>query len=211
MNCDICRRAFHSQRLPALCPVDARNCLYEGRIAHATALIENEALQNRIECLLRDEQPPSGDSDPAANAVRLETIKAQEAAAADRTAQIIAQAEKLRAEIEEAKKDIENRKKKLAKKKEDLNEASQGLSARRSRQLADTEKTIQRTKYRWNMMFESLVANRGFLCIESARLYGLRRIKKGGSVKYDLGGIEIPELRGMISKPFMVLSFSDAG
>lgn len=169
-------------------------------MAHATALVENEVLQNRIECLLKNEQPPSGDSDPAAKGVRSETIKAEEAAAADRTAQIIAQAEKLRAEVEEARKDIEDRKRKLAKRKEDLNEASQGLIARRSRLLADTEKTIKRTRYRWNSSFESMVKNRGFLCMESARLYGLRRIKKGGSVKYELGGIDIPELRGMISK-----------
>lgn len=211
MNCEICRRAFHSQKLPALCPVDARNRLYDGRIAHATALIENEALQDRIDCLLRHEQLPSGNKDPAAKSARLEIIKAQEATATDRTAHIIAQAEKLRAEVEEARKDIENRKKKLAKKREDLNEASQGLGARRSRQLAETEKAIQRSKYRWNMMFDSLVANRGFLCIESARLCGLRRTKKGGSVKYELGGIEIPELRGMISKPLVALWFRDVG
>lgn len=199
MNCDICRRAFHPQRLPALCPVDARNRLYEGRVAHATALIQNEGLQKRIECLLRNEHPPSGGSDPASNGVRAETIRAEEAAAANRTSHIIAQAEKLRAEVDEARRDIDERKRKLAKRKQDLNEASQGLDARRTRLLADTEKTTKRTTYRWNAEFESLVKNRGFLCIESARLYGLRRVKKGGSVKYELGGIDIPELRGMIS------------
>lgn len=194
-----------------MCAVDARNHLYEGRIANATALIENEGLQNQIEILLRDEPPPSGRPDPAANGVRAETIKAEEAATADRTAQIITQAEKLRAEIEQARKDIEDRKKKLAKRREDLNEASQGLAARRSRQLADTKKETQRTMYRWNTVFNHMVLTRGFLCIESARLYGLRRIKKGGSVKYQLGGIEIPELRGMISKLLMGPSFRDAG
>lgn len=211
MNCDICRRAFHSQRLPAFCPVDARNRLYEGRVAHATALIENEALQKRIESLLRNEPPLGADADPAAAAVQAETMQAEEAAVTDRTAQIIAQAEKLRAEVDEARKDIEDRKRKLAKRKEDLAEASQGLDARRSRQLAETQKSVQRTKFRWNMAFKQMTVTREFLCTESARLYGLRRIKKGSSVKYQLGGIDILELRNMISKPFVGVIYHDTG
>lgn len=135
--------------------------------------------------------------------MRAEKLKVKQASAADRTAQIIASAEKLRAEVEEAKRDIEERKRNFAKRKEDLKEASQGLDVRRSRQLADTEKTTQRTKYKWNRNFEHVAGTRAFLCRESAKLYGLRRNKKGGSWKYELGGLEIPELRGMISKPWV--------
>lgn len=211
MNCDICRRTLHAQKLPALCPVDARNQLYEGRVANAKALIENEVLQTRVNSLLRNEQPPSGDSDPLAKSVRSETIKAEQAAVADRTADIIAHAEKLRGEVEAAKKDIEERKRKFAKRKDDMNEVSQGLAARRSRQLADTEKAIQRTKYRWNMVFDQMAVTRRFLCMESARLYGLRRIKKSGSVMYELGGIDIPEIRGMISELLVGPPFRDVG
>lgn len=198
MNCDICHRSYHPQKLPFLCPIDARNLLYEGRIANARALIENEVLEQQINSLLLD-QKSSSDDVVAAKTVRLQGLKSEETQAADRTSQIIAQADRLRAEVEAAKRDIEERKKKITRRKEDMTVVSKGIEARRERQTEETVKTIQRTKYRWNRDFENTALTRGFLCMESARLYGLRRVKKAGSVKYELGGIDIPELRGMIS------------
>ncbi|KAJ4394079.1 hypothetical protein N0V93_003296 [Gnomoniopsis smithogilvyi] len=172
--------------------------MYEGRLANAKALIENELLEQQINSTLANPPPSSGDS-AAAKTVRLEQIKSEEAQAADRTSQIIAQADRLRAEIEAARKDIKERKEKLAGRREDLSQLSNGIPARRARYLEETERAIQMTKYKWNKTFESTAATRSFLCMEAARLYGMRRNKK--SNKYELGGLEIKELPDMISAP----------
>lgn len=169
--------------------------MYEGRIAHAKALIENEILEQQINAALASPQKSPGD-DAAAKTVRLEQIRSEETQAADRTSQIIAQADKLRSEVEAAKKEIKERKEKLARRQADLTQVSNGIPARRSRHLEETERAIQMTKYKWNRTFESTAATRSYLCMESARLYGLRRIKK--SNKYELGGIEMIELPDMI-------------
>lgn len=170
--------------------------MYEGRIAHTNALIKNDLLEQNISSALVSSQPSSG-NDEASKTIRLEQIKSEEAQAADRTSQIIAQADKLRAEMEAAKRDIKERREKLARRQADLSQLSNGMSARRSRQLEETERAIQMTKYKWNRTFENTAATRSFLCMEAARLYGLRRNKK--SNKYELGGIEMIELPDMIS------------
>lgn len=169
--------------------------MYEGRIAHATALIENDLLEQQVNAALASPQY-SSDDNPASKTVRLEQIKNEETQAADRTSQIIAQADKLRAEVEVAKREIKERKERLARRQADLTQISNGIPARRSRRLEETEKAIHMTKYKWNRTFESTAATRSYLCMESARLYGLRRIKK--SSKYELGGVEMIELPDMI-------------
>lgn len=202
MNCEICHRSHHSQKLPFLCAVDARNRLYEGRIAHATALIENETLEQKINSSLTNPDLTSSD-DAAGKTVHLERLKSREAQAMDRTSQIIAQADRLRAEVEAARRDIEERKKKNAAMNADTVAASSGINPRRSRQVEDTERAIQMTRYKWNRSFENMAATRSFLCMEAARLYGLRRTKKSNSVKFELGGIEMIELPGMISRSLL--------
>lgn len=205
MNCEVCHRTHHPQKLPFLCAVDARNHMYEGRIAHAKALIENEALEQQINAALANPQHAASDDD-AGKTVRLEQIKSEETKAADRTSQIIAQADKLRLEMEAAKKEIQGRKEKLARRQADLTQVSNGIPARRARHLEEAERAIQMTKYKWYRTFESTTATRSYLCMESARLYGLRRIKK--SNKYELGGIEMIELPDMIR--MSPCSFHDA-
>lgn len=208
MNCDICHRVHHAQKLPFLCAIDARNCLYEGRLAHATALIENASLEQRINDSLSCPNPAAPDS-PSDKTIYLEKLKAQEAQSADRTAQIIAQADKLQAEVEVARKEIEDRKKALARRKADLTEASNGIAARRTRQQEETERAVQMTKYKWNRGFENMAATRSFLCMEAARLYGLRRVvKKGAPTRYELGGVEMIELPAMITASPEVISTS---
>lgn len=202
MNCEICHRSHHPQKLPFLCAVDARNRLYEGRFAHAKALIENEVIEQQINAALSSPKP-SSDYDAAAKAVRLDQLKAQEVQAADRTSQIIAQADKLRAEVEAAKKEIQERNKKVSRRKADLAEASSSIDARRARLLEDTERSTQMIKYKWSRDYESMALTRGYLCMEAARVYGLRRIKR--SSKYELGGIEVVELPGMISMSLLAI------
>lgn len=198
MNCDICHRPHHPQKLPFLCAVDSRNQLYAGRIAHATVLIENEALSGEISSALTTASPPSN-GEAAGKTIYVERLKSEEAMAADRTSQIIAQADKLRTEIDTARREIAERKDQNARRKADLTEASNGIEPRRSRHVDEAERAIQMTKYKWNRSFESMAATRSYLCMEAARLYGLHRIKKGNSVKFELAGIEMIELPGMIS------------
>lgn len=205
IHCETCHRAHHSHSLPFLCAVDARNRLYEGRIAHATALIENETLQQTINSVLTNPGPPSSD-DAAGRTAHLQRLRSGEAQAADRTSQIIAQADRLRAEVEAARKDIEERKKKNASMRADLTEASNGIDARRSRQLEEMERAIQMTRYKWNRSFENMAATRSFLCMEAGRLYGLRRTKRSNSIKFELGGVEMIELPGMISRSLLRLA-----
>lgn len=197
MNCAICHRSHHPQKLPFLCAVDGRNRLYEGRIAHASALIETEGLEQQVNSVLATSKISSGD-DAAAKTVRLERIRSEELRAADRTSQIIARADRLRAEVEAAKRDIAERKKNISTRRADLAQKSNGINARRTRALDDTERSIHMTKYQWSRSFDDMSATRGFLCMEAARLYGLRRIKRRN--KYELGGIEMIELPGMIRR-----------
>lgn len=196
MNCEVCRRPHHPQKLPFLCAFDGRIRLYEPRIAHARALIENEAVEQQINAALSTTSPFST-VDEAKNAVRLEEIRSEEANAADRTSQIIAQADRLRAEIEASKKDIERRRNNIARRKADLQEASNGIESRRAKQLEDTERAIQSTRSEWNRNSSLLAHTRGFLSLNIARLYGLRRSRRGN--KYEIGRAELIEISGMIS------------
>ncbi|KAI3399926.1 hypothetical protein diail_5082 [Diaporthe ilicicola] len=198
MYCEICHRPHHPQKLPFLCAVDARNQLYASRIAHATALIENEALSGEIDSALTSPNPTTSDG-PAEKTVHFERLRSEEAQVADRTSQIIAQADKLRTEVDAARREIEERKKNNDRRKTDLAEASNGIDSRRSRHVEEAERAIQMTKYKWNRSFENMAATRSYLCMEAARLYGLHRIKKGNSMKFELAGIEMIELPGMIT------------
>jgi hypothetical protein len=177
--------------------VDSRNRLYTARIAHATALIENETLSSEINSSLTSTDRPS--SGAAGKTIYAERLRSEEAQAADRTSQIIAQADKLRAEIDTARRDIADRKNRNTRRKTDLAEASSGIESRRSRHMEEAERAIQMTKYKWNRSFESMAATRSYLCMEAARLYGLHRIKRGNSMRFELGGVEMIELPGMIS------------
>lgn len=179
-----------------MCAVDGRNRLYEPRIAHASALIENEAVEQQINAVL-SKVSSSSSANNVAKSARFENIRSEEVQAADRTSQIIAQADRLRAEIEAAKKDIERRKGNIARRKADLSEASKGIVPRRDKQLEDAERSIQSTRSEWNRNSSSLAHTRGFLSLNVARLYGLRRNKKGN--KYEIGRTELIEISGMIS------------
>lgn len=199
MNCDICLRQHHPQRLPFLCAVDARNQLYESRLAHATALVENEQLEQRLNALLSDTTSATAQS-PSSKRICADKWKSEHRHAVDKTSEIIARADRLRAEVDAARKDIEKRKEAISRRKSDLASASNGIAARRARQLAEVQSSMSMTKFKWNRDYEGMGATRGFLCMEAARLYGLRRVKKGSSIRYEIGGIEIVDPYAMNGK-----------
>lgn len=200
MNCSVCHRPHHAKKLPFLCAVDARNRLYESRIEYAQALIENEDAEARVEVALQGrEGGVSRDQTPKSSA-QIDRLRAEEAAARDRTSQIIAQADRLKSEVDAARREIATKKDAIARKKSELAAVSAGVSTRRNRQQEEAERSIQRLRYKWNRSADTMAATRAFLCEGSARLLGLRQVKKGSAKRYEIGGVEIFDLHAMNSK-----------
>ncbi|KAL8340054.1 hypothetical protein RB601_006265 [Gaeumannomyces tritici] len=211
LACDICGRQHHPQRLPFLCPVDARNRLYEGRLAQAHLLIDSGKLENEVSALLSHPDATSSANPTRTHApewIRAEQRLSEQRQAVERTNEIIAQADRLRLEIDAAKKDVERRKKAISRRKDDLASVSHGVAARRVDLQQSVERSIMVAKANWDLNHEGIATHRAFLCIEAARLYGLRRQKKGGSVRYEIGGVEIVDLHSMNSASPEVISTS---
>ncbi|GAP84395.1 hypothetical protein SAMD00023353_0702140 [Rosellinia necatrix] len=211
MNCDICERAHHPKRLPFLCAVDARNALYEGRIANAKVLIEAEAVESRVNRLLSE--GAADRSSPATHRpsrAYIENCASEEYRAKERTERIIASADKLRDELAAARKEIEERRAAIGRKKSDLVAASQGVSARRVREVDETKKAIKMTKYTWDREHEAMTQYKAALCMEVAKLYRLQRVRRGNPVRfeYKIGGIDIVDLQNMNSAQPELLSAS---
>ena len=210
MDCDICRRAHHPKRLPFLCAVDARNILYEGRLANANTLIEADDLQSRVDKLLSDSDASAG-ADAAAAATAAvdrssraytENCSSEEHQARERTERIMASADKLRDDVAAARREIEERKANIARQKSDLATASQGVAARRNRQLDEVKKAIKMTKFRWDREYDAMTQYRAALCMEVAKLYRLQRVRRGNPARfeYKIGGIEIIDLHNLNSE-----------
>lgn len=207
MSCSICHRPHDAKKLPFLCVVDARNVLYESRVEYAQALIDSEEAERQVGAALAAQEGESP-AQKSASSARIDWLKAEEAAARDRTNQIIAQAERLKREMEAARKEIAAKRDAISRRKSDLASVSAGLAARRQRQLEEVERSTQRLKYKWNRVADDMADIRAFLCEGSARLYGLRQIKKGSVKRYEIGGVEIFDLHAMNSKYF-VFFFSE--
>jgi hypothetical protein len=121
--------------------------------------------------------------------------------AVDRTRQIIAHADELRAKVERAKEEIAKKQAILARRKSELASASNGTDTRRGRQVEEVEKSTRMTKYKWKKDHAGLASSRTFLCGEAAKLYGLQRIRKNGGLEsYIIGRVGIVDLRAMNSK-----------
>lgn len=212
MECDICCREYDSKRLPFLCPVDARNQLYESRFQHLRLALERDELGEQIDSLLASSgsipvQQPDGGQDA------VDAARASQRRAETRTSHILAAADQLRSEIEAARDEIKARKAALARRRSDLASLSNGLPERRDRQARDTEKSVQRIRYRWAQGAEEMAGCRSFLCTEAAYLYGMDRVRAvadvgsgggggggaGSSWEYRIGKVPVIELRDMNS------------
>ncbi|KAH6609364.1 hypothetical protein Trco_002710 [Trichoderma cornu-damae] len=192
MECDICHRPHDAQRRPFLCAVDARNRIYEGRMKHLQLMLDNETLSSQVHELLADASKP--------NKHAWDEAISHKETAEQKTDQILAAADKLRAEIKAARDEIQARKAALARRRSDLASVSAGLAERRTKQLKDVEKSIHMLKFRWSQSAEDMASTRSFLCTEAVRLYGLRRAPKRGSTgryEYSLGRIPIVDLANM--------------
>ncbi|KAI1355358.1 UV radiation resistance protein and autophagy-related subunit 14-domain-containing protein [Xylaria sp. FL0043] len=202
MNCDICERAHHSKRLPFLCVVDARNTLYEGRIANAKILIEKEAIESQVNKLLSDNDASSASPAPQRpSRAYIESSASEEYTIRERTERIIASADKLRDEVAAAKKEIEDRRALLARRRSGLVDASRGVSARRNREIDEIRKVIAGIKYNWDRDHQNTIRYRAALCMEVAKLYRLQRVRRGNPVRFEyrIGGVDIVDLQNMNS------------
>ncbi|KAL1896853.1 hypothetical protein Sste5346_004487 [Sporothrix stenoceras] len=212
MSCDICGRLYHPQRLPFLCTVDARNQLYEPRIAHTIALIHNEQLEAQVNKALGE--PASESSEPTTKAqkpspkVQAEQWAAERQDALDRANEMTEKAAQLKREMEATRNELDRRRALLQQRRSDLAAASNGTAARRARLQAEVERSIAMTRFKWNQSYEAMAATRGFLCMEASKLYGLRRVRKGSSVRYEIGGFEVVDPYNMNNLPYQVISTS---
>jgi predicted RNase H-like nuclease (RuvC/YqgF family) len=189
MNCDICHRQYHAQKLPFLCAIDARNFCYDSRIKNLQLIMENGLLGQQISESLSNEHAEANS--------RIESSVSRQREAEDRTNQIISQAEKLRAEISAVKQEIDAKKALLARRRSELSSATNGTEPRREKQQEEAERTIQTLKTEWNRSHDAMIATRSFLCMEAAKLYGLRRTKKSASSSrydYKIGGVDVVDL-----------------
>jgi HAMP domain-containing protein len=181
--------------------MDARNALYEGRFASASAMIEMGQLEQRVSALLNESDSKDAGLNSHHTRAYIENCASEEQVARDRTAQIISAAEKLQKEVDLAKKDIEERRAAIARRKADLVSASQGITARRNRELEETKSSIRRLKYHWDREHEATAQYRAALCAEVAKLYRLQRIKRGNPSRYEykIGGLEVVDLHHLNS------------
>jgi len=203
MDCEICQRAHHPKRLPFLCVVDARNELYEGRIANAKVLMEMEKTESQVNKLLADSDASSSSSTAnRTSRTYLENCASEEQMAKERTEQVIASTDMLRDEIAAVKREIEEKRADISRRKAELAAGSQGLPARRNRELEEAKRAIKMTKYTWDREYESMVQYKAALCMEVAKLYRLQRVRRGNPVRfeYKIGGIDIVDLHNINSK-----------
>jgi hypothetical protein len=204
MQCDICFRTG-GHKLPFLCPTDARNRLYEGRIQNARVFLEKEVLEKQAAAALLSESEAADQNGQSTrrsrSAPEVASLHSEKEQAVDRTQKIIAHADELRAKVDNAQEEIARKKATLARRKSDLASASNGVDSRRTRQVEEVEKSVRMTKYRWNQGHSTTATSRSFLCGEAAKLYGLKKVRRSGSLEeYIIGGIGIVDLRSLNSK-----------
>ncbi|KAJ3495569.1 hypothetical protein NLG97_g3302 [Lecanicillium saksenae] len=197
MSCYVCLHEHDAQKLPFLCPVDARNHIYSDRLKNLQLLVENEGLRSQINTLIDG-------SEPVASGTAAQTL------ADDSTRQILESANKVRREIRDAKEEVRQRRAAISARRSQLAAAAQGVSDRRLKDQRDVEKSTQMFNFRWSQSAEDMAGTRAFLCREAVKLYGLKRTRKGSSGRYEylLGRLPIVDLSNMESQSPEVISTS---
>ncbi|KAF4592012.1 UV radiation resistance protein/autophagy-related protein 14 [Ophiocordyceps camponoti-floridani] len=198
MDCAICSRHHDSQRLPFLCPIDARNKIYPNRLQNLKLVLESERLRAEIK------------SDDNAGYTVVDSLAARRRLAEDRTDEILAAALRLRSDISAARDEIKARSLALARRRSDLASVREGLRDRRARQLRDVDAATQALRLRWKESAKDMACTRAFLCNEAVRLYGFRRSKKPPSGRYDyqIARVPVVDLADMHSLGHDVISTS---
>ena len=174
MVCDICGKT-PSLKAPFHCPACARGAIYSLRIEHASTLVDKEAMGRRIEAVVqgngskipRESLSLSGkiiDTHDCAKANEMEAIMSDSIALSERLKLVSNQAKSLRSEMEEYRKSIKAKKAAVSRRRSDAESATYGLRARESKELEGVEASIRRTRRRWEMKHDDIVAGRSSLC-----------------------------------------------
>lgn len=194
MECHICSRPHHANRLPFLCAVDARNKIYDGRMKHLRALVETEDVRSQVNSLFAENAEPGKDA--------LDETKAQQAMNEQRTTDILDAADKLRNDIKAARDEIRRKKDEASRRKGDLATVKDGVEDRRGKQLKELDKSSQMARFRWSQSAEDMASTRSFLCAEAAHLYGLKKITKKGTKtpEYQIGKVPVVDILSMNGK-----------
>lgn len=186
MQCNVCSR-LGGPKLPLLCPTDVRNYLYGPRIENATILIEKDSLDRQVIAAL-SERENNTKIKPDVIPLDLIAVKAETNQIMDRTQLILAKAKELRNKVEQARLDLVRKKAIISRRKSELASALCGIDAQRSSIIKDVETSIQTIKAKWHQKHIATISARSFLCVEAARLYGLKKVKnKNLRDDYKLG------------------------
>ncbi|TQV96106.1 hypothetical protein V2A60_003445 [Cordyceps javanica] len=197
MSCYVCMRGHDAQKLPFLCPVDARNYIYSDRIRNSQLLVENESLRSEINTLMDGTEA-------------VDTSAAAQTLADAGTRQLLDSADRVRRQIRDAKEEIRQRRAAISARRSQLATASHGVSDCRLKDQRDVEKSTQMFNFRWSQSAEDMAGTRAFLCREAVKLYGLKRTRKGGSGRYEymLGKLPVVDLRDIESQTPETISTS---
>lgn len=161
-----------------------------------------DELEQRVSSLLDDNHSNAAATVANRPQAYIENCSSAEQKAKDRTEQIIAAAEQLQKEVDTVKMDIAARKAAIAQRKADLASASQGIAARRNREVEETKTAIRKLKYHWDREHGGAAQYRAALCAEVAKLYRLQRVKRGNPTRYEykIGGLDVVDLHHISSK-----------
>lgn len=209
MQCEICCRS-PSSRLPFNCTLCARDALYQSRIQLAQTLLHIESLEKEVETNVVDNsRRGQARSSPGIRHVDMNPtwtvhrIASEQLISGTRTQTLVSHVEALREETQNIKSEIAARRTRLLRRRLEFTSAKQELSRSQASAVEPVNKSIKRTKHRWDVMHNKTAESRLFLCREVALLYGLqqRKRKKGGLGRdvYLIGGVPIADLRDLNS------------
>ena len=211
MQCDVCHRSA-DDRLPFICTFCARNTLYSQRMQLAQTLIEKERLGKEVkdatvsQPILHKTPSPRTHKTPESRqnpCWTLQSVEAEQTSSEKKAEAILCHTQILREEIQKAKDEIAKRKARFDRRRTEFASAKEELLQSQAVGTEPVERSIWRTRQRWDLMHVKTTESRFLLCKEAAKLYGLHRQKrtKGslGKDVYYIGGVTIPNLRDLNS------------
>ena len=207
MECDVCLRLV-SSRLPFHCVTCARSTLYEPRLEVASILLENEALSDQIEEVVRqpherrlqDERKDRQKvDDTVLQTWSLEYTGIRRLQSERQKDAVLQHLTVMRRELEVAKAEIKDRRASISNRRADMDLIKSSVPQRRSTVKKTATETMDKNMHSWIKLHRKTAETRVFLCREAAALYRLKqkwKVKGGISRdRYTIGGIPVVDLR----------------
>ncbi|PYH46690.1 Atg14 domain-containing protein [Aspergillus saccharolyticus JOP 1030-1] len=208
MSCHVCFRGS-GLNLRCICPMCARNQLYQLRIENATLLLEKESLKREIDATVLSRQRSAdlpenknispGDDDGVPSTWISRIIVHEGIESSTKTTVLTRHIEGLVSEVREKRLEISRRRVSLAQRQSDSESAKYQLLERETAILASIQNNIKRTDHLWHSLHSKTTEARIFLCREAANLYELRQelrmIDGVMQETYVIGGMHLVDLR----------------